>query len=100
MVEADLIAALRAGRIAGAGIDLFDVEPPAADHPFRSMDNVTVTPHLDYVTRETLTAFHVDTLRSGRRVCGRCADPCREPQRPKPFKAAKALFEKGMTPSN
>jgi len=62
VVEADLIAALRAGRIAGAGIDVFDVEPPAADHPFRSMDNVTVTPHLGYVTRETLTAFYVDTL--------------------------------------
>jgi phosphoglycerate dehydrogenase-like enzyme len=62
VVEADLIAALRAGRIAGAGIDVFDVEPPPADHPFRTMDNVTVTPHLGYVTRETLTAFYTDTL--------------------------------------
>jgi phosphoglycerate dehydrogenase-like enzyme len=62
VVEADLIAVLRAGRIAGAGIDVFDVEPPAADHPFRAMDNVTVTPHLGYVTRETLTAFYTDTL--------------------------------------
>jgi phosphoglycerate dehydrogenase-like enzyme len=62
VVEADLIAALRAGRIAGAGIDVFDVEPPRADHPFRTMDNVTITPHLGYVTRETLTAFYIDTL--------------------------------------
>jgi len=62
VVEADLIAALRAGRIAGAGIDVYDDEPPAANHPFRTMDNVTVTPHLGYVTRETLTAFYVDTL--------------------------------------
>ncbi|MGD0291102.1 MAG: D-2-hydroxyacid dehydrogenase family protein [Candidatus Binataceae bacterium] len=62
VVEADLIAALRSGRIAGAGIDVFDIEPPAADHPFRSMDNVTISPHLGYVTRETLTAFYTDTL--------------------------------------
>jgi phosphoglycerate dehydrogenase-like enzyme len=62
VVEADLIAALRAGRIAGARIDVFDVEPPAADHPFRTMDGVTITPHLGYVTRETLTAFYTDTL--------------------------------------
>jgi len=62
VVEADLIAALRAGRIAGAGIDVYDAEPPAADHPFRTLDNVTVTPHLGYVTRETLTAFYTDTL--------------------------------------
>jgi phosphoglycerate dehydrogenase-like enzyme len=62
VVEADLIAALRSGRIAGAGIDVFDVEPPPADHPFRSMDNVTITPHLGYVTHETLRAFYTDTL--------------------------------------
>jgi phosphoglycerate dehydrogenase-like enzyme len=62
VVEADLIAALRAGRIAGAGLDVFDAEPPAGDHPFRTMDNVTLTPHLGYVTHETLRAFYTDTL--------------------------------------
>jgi phosphoglycerate dehydrogenase-like enzyme len=62
VVEADLLAALREGRIAGAGIDVYDEEPPPPDHPFRTMDNVTVTPHLGYVTREALTAFYVDTL--------------------------------------
>jgi phosphoglycerate dehydrogenase-like enzyme len=62
VVEADLIAALRSGRLAGAGVDVFDLEPPPADHPFRSMDNVTISPHLGYVTRETLTAFYSDTL--------------------------------------
>src|ERR1700724_2975011 len=62
VVEADLIAALRSRRIAGAGIDVFDIEPPPADHPFFTMDNVTVTPHLGYVTYETLRAFYTDTL--------------------------------------
>ena len=62
VVEADLIAALRSGRIAGAGLDVFDIEPPPADHPFRSMDNVTLAPHLGYVTHETLRAFYTDTL--------------------------------------
>jgi phosphoglycerate dehydrogenase-like enzyme len=58
--QAALIATLRARRIAGAGIDVFEAEPPPADHPLRSMDNVTLTPHLGYVTRETLRAFYGD----------------------------------------
>ena len=62
VVEADLIAALRAGTIAGAGLDVFDQEPPPADHPYRSMDNVTLTPHLGYATAETLAAFYSDSL--------------------------------------
>jgi phosphoglycerate dehydrogenase-like enzyme len=62
VVEADLLAALATGVIAGAGLDVFDQEPPAPDHPFRSMDNVTLTPHLGYATRETLAAFYSDSL--------------------------------------
>ena len=62
VVEADLIEALKAGNIAGAGIDVFDEEPPPADHPFRTLGNVTVTPHLGYVTRETLAVFYGDSL--------------------------------------
>jgi phosphoglycerate dehydrogenase-like enzyme len=58
--EAALVAALREGHIAGAGLDVFDVEPLPAGHPFRSMDNVTLTPHLGYNTRETLAAFWGD----------------------------------------
>ena len=62
VVEEALIQALRARRIAGAGLDVFDAEPPPPDHPFRSLDNVTLSPHLGYATRETLAAFYSDSL--------------------------------------
>ncbi len=60
--EAALIDALRTGRIAGAGLDVYDAEPPAPDHPLRSLANVTLSPHLGYVTREMLAAFYEDTV--------------------------------------
>jgi D-3-phosphoglycerate dehydrogenase len=50
--EAALLEALRERRIAGAGIDVFAVEPIPVDHPFRKLDNVVLTPHLGYVTEE------------------------------------------------
>jgi phosphoglycerate dehydrogenase-like enzyme len=50
--EAALIAALRDNKIAGAGLDVFDVEPLPLDHPFRKMDNVVITPHLGYVSEQ------------------------------------------------
>jgi phosphoglycerate dehydrogenase-like enzyme len=50
--EQGLVAALRSGHLAGAGLDVFDREPLPLDHPFRSLDNVVVTPHLGYVTED------------------------------------------------
>jgi phosphoglycerate dehydrogenase-like enzyme len=60
--EAALIDALRTGRIAGAGLDVYDTEPPPPDHPLRTLANVTLSPHLGYVTREMLSAFYSDTV--------------------------------------
>jgi phosphoglycerate dehydrogenase-like enzyme len=42
---ADLTAALAAGEIAGAGLDVFEIEPLPADHPLWTMPNVIITPH-------------------------------------------------------
>ena len=50
--EAALIDALREKRIAGAGIDVYDTEPLPVDHPFRSMPNTVLTPHVGGFTRE------------------------------------------------
>jgi len=57
--EAALIAALRAGQIAGAALDVLSVEPPPADHPLRQMDNVILTPHAGYYSEESLRDLHV-----------------------------------------
>ncbi len=50
--EAALLAALREKKIAGAGLDVFDIEPLPLDHPLRKMDNVVLTPHLGYVSEQ------------------------------------------------
>jgi len=50
--EAALVDALRAGSIAGAGLDVFDVEPLPADHALRSLENTVLTGHTGYVMQE------------------------------------------------
>jgi phosphoglycerate dehydrogenase-like enzyme len=50
--EKALIEALQSGAIAGAGLDVLDPEPPLADNPLFSMDNVVLTPHLASFTDE------------------------------------------------
>jgi phosphoglycerate dehydrogenase-like enzyme len=51
--EAALLNTLQQRRIAGAGIDVFSVEPLPVDHPFRKLDNIVLTPHLGYVTEDS-----------------------------------------------
>jgi phosphoglycerate dehydrogenase-like enzyme len=56
--EKAILAALCAGTIAGAAIDVYDEEPLPLDHPFRKLDNIVITPHLGYVTAENYKRFY------------------------------------------
>ncbi|MBC2875413.1 MULTISPECIES: D-2-hydroxyacid dehydrogenase family protein [Streptomyces] len=63
IVDQDALArALRAGRIAGAGVDVFDEEPLPADHPFRTLPRLLATPHLGYVTQRNYTAYFTQAV--------------------------------------
>jgi phosphoglycerate dehydrogenase-like enzyme len=70
VVEADLIAALKSRRIAGAAIDVFDQEPLPLEHPFRTLPNLLATPHIGYVSRGLYSRFYQDTVENIRRWLG------------------------------
>jgi phosphoglycerate dehydrogenase-like enzyme len=64
--EAAMLTALREQKIAGAGLDVFDIEPLPTDHPLRKLDNVVLTPHLGYVSVQNYQAYFagvVDDIR-------------------------------------
>jgi D-3-phosphoglycerate dehydrogenase len=56
--EAALLDVLQRRKIAGAGIDVFSVEPLPIDHPFRKLDNIVLTPHLGYVSQDAFRAHY------------------------------------------
>jgi phosphoglycerate dehydrogenase-like enzyme len=57
-----LIDALRRRQIAGAGVDVFDVEPLPADHPFRALDNLIATSHIGYVTKGSYEHYYGESV--------------------------------------
>src|ERR1700739_304612 len=60
--EAALLEVLQQKKIAGAGIDVFSVEPLPVDHPFRKLRNMGLTPHLGYATEEVFRGHYVQMV--------------------------------------
>jgi phosphoglycerate dehydrogenase-like enzyme len=62
VAEPALVEALRTGRIAGAGLDVYDAEPLPAGHPLRTAPRTVLTPHLGYVALDSYQAFYTDAV--------------------------------------
>src|SRR5258707_15816358 len=60
--EKALISVLKNKQIAGAAIDVFDIEPLSPSPPFRTLDNVLATPHIGYVSDGLYKTFYEDTV--------------------------------------
>jgi len=60
--EQALITAMQNKRIAGAAIDVFDIEPLPPSHPFRTLGNVLATPHIGYVSQGLYKTFYEDAV--------------------------------------
>jgi phosphoglycerate dehydrogenase-like enzyme len=66
--EAALIEALRHGRLAAAGLDVFAAEPVDTDSPLLTLDNVVLTPHVVWYTRDTMRRYIAEAIDNCRRL--------------------------------
>ena len=77
--EGALVDALRSGHLAGAGIDVYETEPPPRDHPFYSMRQVVLTPHTAALTEQAMRRMAMDAAQGILDVLGG-ADPNDPPE--------------------
>lgn len=66
--ETALVAALRDGRLAAAGLDVFATEPVTVDNPLLRLNNVVLTPHVVWLTQDTMRRYLIEAIDNCRRL--------------------------------